>query len=61
MAVTGSGTQQDPYMVTTIGEVLEKVAESGKYVCLANNIYVKEDPDYKLGSAVPIIINCTKF
>lgn len=61
MAITGSGTQADPYLVTTIGEVLEKCAETGAYVCLANDIYVKEDPDYKEGISTPFVINCTKF
>ena len=61
MAITGTGTEEDPYIVTTIGEVLEKCAETGAYVCLANDIYVKEDPEYREGSNTPIIINCTKF
>ena len=61
MAISGTGTQADPYIVTTIGEVLEKVAEADAYVCLANDIYVKEDVDYREGNTVPIIINCAKF
>lgn len=61
MAITGTGTEQDPYIVTTIGEVLEKCAETGAYVCLANDIYVKEDLDYREGISTPFVINCTKF
>lgn len=61
MTITGTGTEQDPYIVTTIGEVLEKCAETGAYVCLANDIYVKEDPDYREGISTPFVINCTKF
>ena len=61
MAITGTGTHADPYIVTTIGEVLEKVAEANAYVCLANDIYVKEDPDYREGVSTPFVINCTKF
>lgn len=61
MAITGTGTEQDPYIVTTIGEVLEKCAEANAYVCLANDIYVKEDPEYKDGVSTPFTINCAKF
>lgn len=61
MAITGTGTQADPYIVTTIGEVLEKCAEANAYVCLANDIYVKEDPEYREGVSTPFTINCAKF
>lgn len=34
MAVTGTETEQDPYIVTTIGEVLEKMCRD-ECICLS--------------------------
>ena len=46
MAVTGSGTEQDPYIVTTYDELVEKAAESGVYVKIGNNINITDEyPD----------------
>lgn len=46
MAITGTGTEQDPYVVTTYDELVAKAAESGKYVKIGNDIDVlAEYPD----------------
>ena len=41
MAVSGSGTQADPYIITTIEEFEDKASERGAYLKLANNIDLK--------------------
>lgn len=46
MAITGTGTQADPYVVTTYAELVEKAAESGKYVKIGNDINITDEyPD----------------
>lgn len=46
MAVTGTGTQTDPYVITTYGELVEKAAESGAYVKVGNDINITDEyPD----------------
>jgi uncharacterized Zn finger protein len=43
MAVTGTGTQADPYVVTTYGELVEKAKTSGVYIELANDINIADE------------------
>ena len=43
MAVTGTGTQADPYVVTTYAELVEKAAESGVYVKVGNDINITDE------------------
>ena len=38
MAVTGSGTEQDPWIVHNISEIQSCISQSGKYMKLANDI-----------------------
>lgn len=46
MAVTGTGTQADPFVVTTYAELVEKAAESGAYVKVGNDINITDEyPD----------------
>lgn len=46
MAITGSGTEQDPWVVTTYDELVEKAANSGEYVKIANDINITDEyPD----------------
>ena len=46
MAITGTGTEQDPYIITTYDELVEKAAESGKFVKVGNDINIIEEyPD----------------
>lgn len=39
--MTGTGTQSDPYIITTIEEFEDKASETGVYLKLANNIDLK--------------------
>lgn len=43
MAVTGTGTQADPYVVTTYGELVDKAKTSGVYIELANDINIADE------------------
>lgn len=46
MAVSGTGTQNDPYIITTYDELVEKAAESGEYLKIDNDINIIEEyPD----------------
>lgn len=46
MAITGTGTQADPYIVTTFAELMAKTHEEGKYVKLGNSINMNNEyPD----------------
>ena len=47
--MTGTGTQADPYMVSTMGEFLTAVGTAESYVKLANDIDVSTDETYKNG------------
>lgn len=55
MSVTGTGTQADPYVVTTWAELVAKAAENGKYVRVGNNIDVLAE--YSDGSAPTLVLN----
>lgn len=43
MAVTGTGTQADPYVVTTYGDLVEKATENNVYIELANDINIEDE------------------
>ena len=46
MSITGTGTQADPYVVTTYAELVEKAAESGVYIKVGNDINITDEyPD----------------
>jgi len=55
MAYTGTGTQSDPYIVTTYAELVEKAAESGKYVKIGNDIDVLAE--YPNGDVPMLVVN----
>lgn len=59
--MTGTGTELDPYVVDNLSDCITAIAESGAYVCLGANIYVKNDPVYSEGITSQVDINCTKF
>lgn len=59
MAITGTGTQADPYVVTTWDELVAKAAESGKYVKLGNNIDMNDE--YPEGITTYCTLNCTEL
>lgn len=55
MAITGTGTEQDPYVVTTYDELVAKAAESGKYVKIGNDINVLAE--YPNGDVPTLVVN----
>ena len=59
MAITGTGTQADPYVVTTWDELVSKAAEFGKYVKLGADIDMNDEYPEGLNSA--ITINCNEI
>lgn len=54
MAVSGTGTQNDPYIITTYDELVEKAAESGKYLKIDNDINIIEE--YPDGDMTQLVI-----
>lgn len=44
--MTGTGTQADPYIPTTLTEFIEAVGSSGAYVALTQDINAADDPEY---------------
>ncbi len=44
--MTGTGTQADPYIPTTLTEFIEAVGTSGAYVALTQDINAADDPAY---------------
>ena len=55
MSTTGTGTQADPYIVTTWAELVAKAAESGVYVKVGDNIDVMLE--YSEGNAPTLVLN----
>ena len=53
------GTQNDPYVVTTWDELVEKAAVSGVYVKLGNNIDLNDE--YPEGITSRLTLNCTEI
>ena len=54
--MNGTGTQEDPYLVSTIGEFITAVGAADKYVKLASDINVSEDEMYKNGISSTISV-----
>lgn len=51
MSIAGSGTQQDPWLITTYAELVEKASESGEYLRIENDINITDeypDGDYPM-------------
>ena len=55
MSITGTGTIDDPYVVTTWAELSEKASQSSKYVKLGNNINALDE--YPNGDIPRITLN----
>lgn len=53
---TGTGTQNDPYLVSTMAEVYQYCAIEGAYVELTNDIDVSEDTAYREGTTSELVI-----
>lgn len=46
MSIAGSGTQQDPWIITTYDELVEKAVESGEFLRINNDINISDEyPD----------------
>ncbi|MCR5109810.1 MAG: hypothetical protein K6B38_02735 [Ruminococcus sp.] len=54
MSITGTGTQADPYIITTYAELVEKAAESGVYVKVGNDINITDE--YPDGDMLPLVV-----
>lgn len=54
MAITGTGTQADPFVVTTYAELVEKAAESGVYIKVGNDINITDE--YPDGDMPPLVV-----
>lgn len=57
--MTGTGTQNDPYVPTTLTEFIAAVGTSGAYVALTQDINAADDPEYAGELTNPISINAT--
>ena len=55
MSITGTGTQADPYIITTYAELVEKAAESGVYIKVGNDINITKE--YPEGNMPTLTIN----
>lgn len=59
MAVSGTGIQDDPYVVTTYADLISKATESGVYVKLGNDIDVVDE--YPDGNVPQLTASCTEI
>ena len=59
MAITGTGTQADPYVVTTWAELASKTSETGVYIKLGNNIDM--NTEYPEGLTSGLTVNCNQI
>lgn len=57
--MTGTGTQSDPYIPTTLTEFITAVGTSGAYVALTQDINAADDPEYS-GEIARITCNCAE-
>ena len=53
--MSGTGTQSDPYVVTTYAELVEKAAESDKYIKIGNDINITDE--YPNGDKPQLTLN----
>ena len=59
MAITGTGTSADPYVVTTWAELASKTSETGVYIKLGNDINM--NTEYPEGLTSGLTVNCTQI
>jgi hypothetical protein len=52
--MAGTGTQADPYIITTYAELVEKAAESGVYIKIDNDINITDE--YPDGDMPPLVV-----
>ena len=61
MSYTGTGTEQDPYLVSTLTDFLTCAAVAGAYVKVISDINSADDPNYEGELTNPISIMCRKL
>ncbi|MBR1528752.1 MAG: hypothetical protein IJ642_05575, partial [Oscillospiraceae bacterium] len=61
MSYTGTGTEQDPYLVSTLTDFLTCAAIAGAYVKVISDINSADDPNYEGELTNPISIMCRKL
>lgn len=59
MAITGTGTSANPYVVTTWAELASKTSETGVYIKLGNNIDM--NTEYPEGLTSGLTVNCAQI
>lgn len=59
MAITGTGTSADPYVVTTWAELASKTSETGVYIKLGSNIDM--NTEYPEGLTSGLTVNCAQI
>ena len=52
MAYTGTGTESDPYLVSTLSDFISRVGVSGAYVKVISNIDAREEQEYPTVSTI---------
>lgn len=55
---TGTGTAEDPYMVTTLADLYTCAAIEGAHVCIADDISASSEEAYAAGTDSPLAIAC---
>lgn len=61
MAYTGTGTEEDPFLVSVFSDFLYCISVSGAYIKIINDIDTKDDPDYIGDLTSPITLQCRKI
>lgn len=56
--MTGTGTQADPYIPTTLSEFITAVGTSRAYVALTQDINAADDPEYTGELTSPLLFDC---
>lgn len=59
--MNGAGTQENPYIVTTMGDLITAAGTSGAYVELGGDINVSQDAIYKHGLTSALNFACASF
>lgn len=61
MAYTGTGTQQDPYLVSTFADFLTCIAQTNAYVKITADIDASQEEAYQSAITSPISLNAKKI
>lgn len=61
MAYTGTGTEQDPYLVSTLSDFLTCAAAADAYVKVISDIDAADDEAYTGIITSPVTVNCRKL